>query len=288
MIEKDEKIHHVSDTAIWVAQYRAEESARKDAAFHDPYAQKLVGSRGKKIADHMKSTSKYVAWSLVMRTVAIDRFISEAVRNGVDTVVNLGAGLDTRPYRMTNLPHSLKWVEIDFPEMIEYKSRILEEDVTRCHLERYGMDLSDRKRRLELLINVLSTSKNAWVITEGVIPYLTQSQVSELAQDLHLLPSVTGWIGEYISSHIYPLLKTPGRRKVMKNAPFQFFPQDWFGFFEARGWKPREIDYLYGISSELGRRPPAPKFFEWVRPVMPQKWIEKTYQRMGYVIYEKI
>jgi len=39
-------IHHISDTAHWVAVYRELESARSDALFHDPYAHSLAGERG--------------------------------------------------------------------------------------------------------------------------------------------------------------------------------------------------------------------------------------------------
>ncbi len=35
-------IEHVSDTALWVANYRALESRRSDALFHDPLAEKLL------------------------------------------------------------------------------------------------------------------------------------------------------------------------------------------------------------------------------------------------------
>src|SRR5436853_7717232 len=97
----DATLHHVSDTALWVAHYRAEESARPDALFQDPYAQRLAGERGRRIANAMGRTSKYTRWTLVIRTVVIDRFILEAVAAGADTVLNLGAGLDSRPYRLT-------------------------------------------------------------------------------------------------------------------------------------------------------------------------------------------
>jgi hypothetical protein len=40
-------------------------------------------------------------------------------------VVKLAAGLDARPYRM-NLPASLRWVEVDLPEILEKKERLLE------------------------------------------------------------------------------------------------------------------------------------------------------------------
>src|SRR5262245_39319823 len=104
-------IHHVSDTSLWVAYYRAEESDRPDALFHDPLARRLVGERGQAIAKSMESVGRFTRWTVVIRTLLIDRFIDDLVhREGVDTVINLGAGLDTRPYRM-KLPSELRWIE---------------------------------------------------------------------------------------------------------------------------------------------------------------------------------
>jgi O-methyltransferase involved in polyketide biosynthesis len=37
-------IENVSDTARWVAMYRAQESSRPDALFHDPFAERLAAS----------------------------------------------------------------------------------------------------------------------------------------------------------------------------------------------------------------------------------------------------
>ncbi len=44
--EKEAAIRNVSDTALWVAMYRAMESERADALFYDPYARVLAGERG--------------------------------------------------------------------------------------------------------------------------------------------------------------------------------------------------------------------------------------------------
>src|SRR5262252_5973616 len=104
-------ITHVADTALWVATYRALESQRPDALFRDPLSDMLAGERGRNIAASMPYP-KFMAWALAIRTVAIDEMIVRALSLGVDTVLNLGAGLDTRPYRM-NLPASLRWIEID-------------------------------------------------------------------------------------------------------------------------------------------------------------------------------
>jgi Leucine carboxyl methyltransferase len=57
-------------------------------------------------------------------------------------VVNLAAGLDTRPYRM-DLPSSRLWVEVDLPDLLDYKEEVLKSESPRCRLERVRLDLSN-------------------------------------------------------------------------------------------------------------------------------------------------
>jgi len=99
-----------------VALYRAMESERPDALFRDPYARRLAGERGERIVASMRR-GRAMAWPMIVRTAVLDELILRAIeRDGVDTVLNLAAGLDTRPYRLP-LPSSLRWVEADFPDV---------------------------------------------------------------------------------------------------------------------------------------------------------------------------
>jgi O-methyltransferase involved in polyketide biosynthesis len=104
-------IRDVSDTALWVAHYRAEESARPDAMFHDPLAARLVGDRGPAIAKSFGRISRHSAWSIVTRTVMIDDYLREAVANGVDAVLNWARG-DRCPPLSARLPPTFPWVNI--------------------------------------------------------------------------------------------------------------------------------------------------------------------------------
>ena len=113
------KFKDVTDTALWIAAYRAEESMRNDALFKDPYASLLIGDTGTILAKRTQG-SRYTAWSVIIRTLIIDKFILDLIPNDIDTVINLGAGLDTRPYRL-GLPKNLRWIEIDFPTIIKLK-----------------------------------------------------------------------------------------------------------------------------------------------------------------------
>jgi len=140
-----ENIHHVSDTSYWVAAFRAQESERQDAVFKDTLAKKLSGDKGMAMIAETPGSAA-MAFAMVTRTTAIDRLVMSAISQGVDTVINLDAGLDTRPYRMP-LPKTLKWLEVDFEGIINYKNAMLSTDVPVCMLERIATDLSDRNAR---------------------------------------------------------------------------------------------------------------------------------------------
>ena len=119
MTQAEPLIRNISDTALLAAVYRARETERQDALFSDPFARRLAGERGEQIAKSMPFSDSNT-WAWVVRTYLYDQFIAEQCQQGVNMVVNLAAGLDTRPYRMT-LPASLQWVEVDLPGILSYK-----------------------------------------------------------------------------------------------------------------------------------------------------------------------
>ena len=179
-----------------------------------------------------------VQWGVVVRTSAIDRLIGEALNSGVDTVVNLGAGLDTRPYRMT-LPPQTRWVEIDFPSIVQWKDEVLAGHTPACILERIGLDLSDRAARSEFFKVLGSKSIKTLLIAEGVMPYLSNEAVADLANELAGGPSFYYWILDFDNAGAR---KTPKRwAKQLKAAPFLFQPGDWFKFFAGCGWQARKV-----------------------------------------------
>jgi methyltransferase (TIGR00027 family) len=260
MIVKPE-INDVTDTALWVAAYRAEETERKDALFRDPLARVLVGDKGALMAMRTQG-SRFTAWSVVIRTTIIDQFIQELIeKKKIDTVLNLGAGLDTRPYRLA-IPKDIRWIEVDFPKIIAHKNNLLKDEMPKCRLERRELDLSIDEERRSFFSSVSASSKKVLILTEGVVPYLSNNDVKTLAQDLLDQKKFEYWITEYYSPEILQFLRTPKRLNQMKNAPFLFYPDDWFGFYKAAGWIQLETKY-FGIESEkLGRTPPTPAWID--------------------------
>lgn len=116
-MQTDTAIEAVYETALIMAAYRAIEFNRKDALFRDHLAQKLSGLRGVTLAASLPGKSaKHASASYSVRTRLFDDLVLEAVNErGVGAVLNLGAGLDTRPYRLP-VPNHLWWVEVDLPK----------------------------------------------------------------------------------------------------------------------------------------------------------------------------
>src|SRR4051812_5156629 len=106
-------VEHVSDTAYLVALCRAMETDQPDARFRDPFAGRLAQPKAEWLTERIPALEEG-RWLMTVRTCLIDRHLQALIRNGVDTVVNFAAGLDTRPYRLA-LPEELRWVEVDFP-----------------------------------------------------------------------------------------------------------------------------------------------------------------------------
>jgi methyltransferase (TIGR00027 family) len=274
------EIEDVSDTALWVATYRAQETERPDALFKDPLAARLAGEKGRAIAAHMAG-SNLTAWAIVIRTWIIDGYFAR-LAGEVDVVLNLGAGLDTRPYRL-DLPPAVRWVEVDYPHVIRRKEELLAGETPRCRLERVSLDLADRAARATFLASFAGS--RVLVLTEGVTPYLSCDEVASLADDLRA-SGVRLWIVDYLARPMIALIQRGRRKQQMKNAPFRFDPDDWFGFFAQRGWRPKEIKYPVEEAERLGRPPPRPWWAWLFAPFMSARKREAYRRYSGYVLLE--
>ena len=274
----------VTDTAFWVAHFRAKESQRAAPAFHDPLASLLSGNRGLQIANSIPRATM-VEWGMVVRTSAIDRLICDALQCGVDTVLILGAGLDTRPYRM-KLPATLRWIEMDFPNIVELKDSKLVGYKLVCELERVGVDLLDRGSRNALLARYGTTSKNILVITEGVLSYFSVHDAATLARDLHATSSMRFWIQEFDNAG----QRRPPRGSDVKlrAAPFLFKVKDWFEFFKKYGWQPGKVITSLEESQRINRPYPLDFPFGLILRGLPKAMSEKILSLSGAVLMQSV
>src|SRR4051794_900619 len=246
-------IRDVSDTARWMAIYRARETDRPDAVFRDPHARALAGERGERIANAMADDN--MQWSVVARTYAFDRFLLKEIANGADLVLNLAAGLDARPYRM-ELPPTLTWVEVDLPEILDYKQEILAGAQPVCALERVPLDLSNHDARCGLFASLARRFSRTIVISEGLVIYLMPDEVMALARDLADAPGFARWILDVVSPGLLTMIaERAGAMLQEAGAPFLFAPAEGPAFFERAGWQVVGVRSLLKTAASLKRLP---------------------------------
>ena len=249
-------ITSVSDTARWVAMYRAMESERADALFRDPFARRLAGPAGEQILASMPQGRRW-AWPMIVRTAVMDEIVMRLVKEqGVDTVLNLAAGLDARPYRL-DLPSQLHWIDVDLEGILSYKEAALAGETPRCRVEFVRADMTDQAARRALFQRVGAGAKRALVISEGLLVYLTPEDVTSLAQDLSAQPALRWWLIDLGSPALLQFLsRTWGNQLRSGNAPMRFAPEEGTAFFAPSGW--REAEYR-AILDEAVRLKRAPK-----------------------------
>ncbi|MDE2450152.1 MAG: class I SAM-dependent methyltransferase [Gammaproteobacteria bacterium] len=278
----DEPVSHVSDTALWVAVHRATESKRKDALFHDAYAERLAGERGRQIVGRL-DPGNGSAWSIITRTAVLDELILDAIRDGADTVLNLAAGLDTRPYRL-ELPASTRWIEVDFPEMIAYKESKLADARPRCVLERIALDLTDRAARQRLFARLNEESRQTLVITEGLLIYLTHDEVAALAEDLHATPHFFRWIADALTPELFEwLLKKQFKTFATGSVRMHFAPPGGVAYFERFGWRAHTVRKMTVESRRLKRQMPRAWVFRLIGSLAPKHVRERFSKFESYL-----
>jgi methyltransferase (TIGR00027 family) len=279
-------VENVSDTARWVAVYRAMETERPDALFKDPYAKRLAGEKGEAIVNSMKR-GRQMAWAMIVRTQVFDEYILQAIRDGADCILNLAAGLDARPWRM-ELPVSLRWVDADLPGILNYKTEMMKGEKPRCRYEPVTVDLTDRAARQALFRRIGTESKRVLVVTEGLLIYLSEEQVAALADDLHAAPSFAWWTIDLASPMLLKMMDRWLKNPTLKqNAPFKFGPAASTEFFRPHGWKVKEWRSSLQESTRLDREMAMMWMVRFMAFFQSAKKKEEVRRMTMFVLFER-
>jgi methyltransferase (TIGR00027 family) len=187
------EISHVSDTALMVAACRALETECEDGFVHDPFAARLAGERGIAILRALPYP-EMMRFGVGARSRFLDELLLEALASQrIGTVLSAGCGLDTRPWRL-KLPPELRWIEVDFADILDYKDGLMTGEIPRCRRERRTADLNDREQRLA--IYRAAGPELALMITEGLLMYLPAATVEALAADPWQESGIAHWISD--------------------------------------------------------------------------------------------
>jgi methyltransferase (TIGR00027 family) len=267
--------------------YRAFESERPDAIFKDPYARKLAGPIGERIAAAMGGTK--FAWPMIVRTAVMDEIIGRVVREGADTVLNLAAGLDARPWRL-DLPAALTWWDVDYPAMQDYKREAMQGEPPRCRIEWAAADLADRAARRALFARVGQAARRVLVVSEGLLVYLDPGAVRDLATDLHEPASFRQWLIDLASPKLLEWInrRNMGKATAAGGAPMKFGPAEGTAYFGPSGWRELEWRSTGDEARRLHREMRMAWLWRFMGLITTAKSRERWRRFAGFALLERV
>lgn len=227
----------VQTTAFLAAACRAAETARPRPRLRDPLAQRFLDAQPPDAAFRRELAG--AGDEAVQRTVLLDAMTRQAV-DALEspTLINLGAGLCTRPYRL-DLSGCALTVECDAAPALELKDRLLADQTPSCPVRRVAVDVRDAQALSTLLDEQRATSRHTVVIAEGLLVYLPQRQVAELAAVLAAsLPEQSRWLADVVSSRSAAGMQQLARQS---GAELSLYGLDDLDGVQAHGWE--AVDY---------------------------------------------
>ena len=186
-----------------------------------------------------------IAASILSRKRYIDETLADAIKNGINTVVILGAGLDTLAYRNSQLA-STHVYEVDLPEIITYKTERLRRlnPSLPAHVTYVPIDFESQSLESILTAQGYRLDQRTLFIWEGVTQYLTEAGVRATFDFLAKASAGSRLVFTYVQqdfidgSNKYGLDSFYQRVRV-KNQLWHFGlrPADVDGFIGEYGWK---------------------------------------------------
>jgi methyltransferase (TIGR00027 family) len=231
-----------STTANWIAAGRARESARPDALFVDSYAGALAGAEGFAMLERQERVSGVSAFIPVRTRFVDDLVLSFAKRLNAAQVVLLGAGLDTRAFRL-GLPADLQWFELDREEVFEAKEpKLIELGATpKCHRHIVRTDLREDWTPALHEATFDANRSTLW-IAEGLFFYLIEADVRRILQQAAELTRAGGkFFADTMGTGLLtrPVMGTYLAFLKSQDMPMPFCTDDPSDLMKASGW---EID----------------------------------------------
>lgn len=175
-------------TGAAIARYIEQYQPHETRLFNDPIIGHLLGQPFEWIL-HFKRIRNWmlnmfnkqtigIYGGLVCRTKYMDEALKIGIHNGFRQIVILGAGLDTRAYRMPELDGVIVY-EVDLPDVQEAKKKRLSKYLGSLPANVVYTPIDFNKQRLENVFegSKLDLSKPVFYIWEGVTQYITAEAV---------------------------------------------------------------------------------------------------------------
>jgi len=172
----------VPETSLITLYIRAIESQRPDALIKDERAEAVVRQLDQEALRKTTAlTEDFTRLVVILKTRDFDRFAEDFLRRHPDAVVvHIGCGLDTRFERVAKGNNLVEWYDLDLPEVIELRRKLIGNEGERYHL--LGCSVLE-----DAWLEVVSVYRQRpfLFLAEGVFMYFKGDQVKRLVLTLH-------------------------------------------------------------------------------------------------------
>lgn len=156
-----------------------QDAEKEKSVCQDVYAKDFMDARGLDIFAAFQSEKNPNAGNVTRHRIIDDIISTELLNNPDLQVILIGAGFDSRAYRL----NGGRWIELDEPQIISYKNERLPIERCKNKLQRIPVDfeteyLTDKSQQF-------ATNQPVIVIFEGVFIYLPESVIKQTLQTLH-------------------------------------------------------------------------------------------------------
>ncbi|MDD3393515.1 MAG: class I SAM-dependent methyltransferase [Anaerotignum sp.] len=168
------KLDGVMETLLITLYVRAKDAMSSTPVIHDQKAVEIVN---KIDYDFKKFDSGEMSYyGVLARAKMMDAQAKKFIQENPDCViVSIGCGLDTRFSRIDN--GKIQWYNLDFPEVIAQRELFFEKNERVKNIGKSALDATWTQ-------DVKTDGKKLLIISEGMLMYLKENEISQLLQIL--------------------------------------------------------------------------------------------------------
>lgn len=255
----------ISKTAFYCCGVRMRDAEREQPVCGDTYARVFMNEQGLEILEAFKDESRPNSSNVARHRIIDDLLRQELLANPNLTVVIIGAGFDTRAFRLKGGT----WIELDEPQVITYKEERLPASTSENELQRIPIDFATDS--LEQKLDSSSNRNPVTVVIEGVLMYLEEETIDTLLQTLRRLFPEHKLICDLMTTDFFEKNAGTIHEKLTgMGATFKFTIANPEELFVRNGYRQLEKIPIVekAVLFEAGEIPPD--VWQTIQPTLPQ------------------